>query len=182
MKGSTGVTSSHQRLKLKVTVRLSYNIAYCINPIWTFVSADIRKGEHNCVYEIYIHFTLMPVPVGRQGAVTFWEGNESHRRVSLPPGTRVEETWGFCCCCCFYIFLAGLHSMQHLSSPSRDRTPPRAGIEPTPLAFEAWSLNQWTTGEVPRRSVLSVAQRPRERIPVVFFFCFPGFTTVFPSS
>ena len=111
-------------MKLKVTVRLSYNIAYCINPIWTFVSADIRKGEHNCVYEIYIHFTLMPVPVGRQGAVTFWEGNESHRRVSLPPGTRVEETWGFCCCCCFIFSWLGYTACSILA--------PRAGIEPLP--------------------------------------------------
>ena len=46
MKGSTGVPSIHQRLKLEATVRLSQNVAHCTGPIWTFVRADIRKSEH----------------------------------------------------------------------------------------------------------------------------------------
>ena len=32
---------------------------------------------------------------------------------------------------------------------------PRPGIEPTPPALEAWSLNHWTSREVPLPSVLS---------------------------
>ena len=56
MKGSKGVPSIHERLKLEATVRLSYNVAYCTNPVWTFVSASIRKSEHNCIYEILCSF------------------------------------------------------------------------------------------------------------------------------
>ena len=31
---------------------------------------------------------------------------------------------------------------------------PRPGIEPLPLALEAWSLNRWTTREVPGGFIL----------------------------
>ena len=35
--------------------------------------------------------------------------------------------------------------------PCQVRLAPRTGIEPLPPAVEAWSLNHWTTTEVPRR-------------------------------
>ena len=42
-----------------------------------------------------------------------------------------------------FFFLAESHNMWDLSS----QTP---GTEPVPLALEAWSLNHWTTREVPK--------------------------------
>ena len=41
----------------------------------------------------------------------------------------------------FFFFLATPHSLLDLSSPKRDGT--------CTLALEAWSLNHWTTREVP---------------------------------
>lgn len=76
MKGSTGVPSIHQRLKLEATVRLSQNVAYCTRPIWTFLSADIRKHEHNCIYEIYLRFTLSDASTDWEtGSCDFLGGN-----------------------------------------------------------------------------------------------------------
>ena len=40
---------------------------------------------------VFILPCLMPTPIRRQGSVTFWEGIASHRWLSLPLGTRVEE-------------------------------------------------------------------------------------------
>ena len=33
---------------------------------------------------------------------------------------------------------------------------PRPGMEPVPPAMEVWSLNHWTTGEVPRGAFLNL--------------------------
>ena len=44
----------------------------------------------------------------------------------------------------FFSFLAMLHGLCDLSSPSRP------GSEPTPLAVEVWSPNHWTTRKVPK--------------------------------
>ena len=48
---------------------------------------------------------------------------------------------GFFFVCFIYSFLAALHSMQHLSSPSSNQT--------VPLAVEVQNPNHWTAREFP---------------------------------
>ena len=40
---------------------------------------------------------------------------------------------------------------------------PQPGIEPAPPTMEAWSLNHWTTREVPQTSLVSLSQEDKSR-------------------
>ena len=74
-----------------------------------------------------------------------------HLKASLHLVGPCEGTWAMRRAILFYfiiiiIILAIPHSMQDLSSPTRDLT--------RTAAVEAWNLNHWTIREVPRRAIL----------------------------
>ena len=84
-----------------------------------------------------------------------WEGNVGLQESRSPgphPSALLEmkthnPIFPSCFIYLLYFFFAALHSLWDLNSPTRD-------YEPMSFALEAWSLNHWTTREVPFLVVL----------------------------